>query len=85
MNQSILQEGSVEVRVRVAGIWQRHKLTLEYETTAFGRVPYLVTRANIPFAELLRVANELDMPLKAPAGVVFPQGKAPKDFTLSES
>lgn len=78
----ILQQGFADVKVRVAGILQRHRLTVEYERTAFGNVPYLVTKANIPAMELLRIANELQLPIKAPAGTFFPEGKAPKDYTL---
>ena len=82
MNAEILASGYTDVKVRVAGVLQRHRLTVTYERTAFGRVVYLETRVPIPTGELFRVANELDMPVKAPTGTIFPQGKGPKDFTL---
>jgi hypothetical protein len=82
MNADILQKGFVEVKVRIAGVLQRHRFVVTYETTAFGKVVYLETRVPMPLAELYRVANELDLPVKAPTGTLFPQGKGPKDFTI---
>lgn len=84
MNKEILQKGYVEVRVRVSGILQRHRLTVQYEDTNFGKVPYLVTKINIPSMELLRIANELQFPIKTPQETVFPEGKSPEDFTISQ-
>lgn len=82
MNTEIVQKGFAEAKVRIAGVLQKHRLVVTYETTAFGKVVYLKTKVPIPVGELYRVANELDMPLKAPTGTVFPTGKGPNDFTV---
>ncbi len=80
----ILDRGFVEVKVKVAGIWQKHKLMVEYEKTAFGKVYYLLAREkNIPAMELYRIANELQLPIKSPDAMIYPKGKGPSDFTVA--
>ena len=81
---NILKNGSIEVHVKISGIRQRHTLKVEREKTAFGMVPYLVCDKSIPTNELLRLAQELQLPIKCKGMKVFPKGKAAKDFAESE-
>jgi len=50
------------------------------EKTAWGMVPYLVGEHKIPAAELIRLAEELQLPIKCAGMTVFPKGKAAQDF-----
>ena len=78
--EQILSQGFAEIRVKVAGIQQRHKFVIVKEKTAFGEVPYLETKGNVTVSELARLAQEFDLPVRSPLGKVFPPGKGPKDF-----
>jgi hypothetical protein len=83
--EQILSQGSIEVRVKVGGILQMHKLTVIYDQTVHGKVPYLVTKARIPDSELIRLASEFQLALKSPSSTVFPPGKSAKDLALTLS
>jgi len=78
--EDILKKGSVEVHAKVSGIRQRHVLKVVREKTAWGMVPYLVGEHKIPAAELIRLAEELQLPIKCAGMTVFPKGKATQDF-----
>ncbi|MBI2079785.1 hypothetical protein HYT84_03400 [Candidatus Micrarchaeota archaeon] len=78
--EEILKNGFVEIRVRVAGIIQRHKFNVVREETPFGSVPYLVVKAMIPHVELVRIAEEIQLPVRNKEATVFPKGKMVKDF-----
>jgi len=82
--EEILKRGSVEVHAKVGGIRQRHVLRVEREKTAWGMVPYLVCEHKIPAAELIRLAEELQLPIKCRGMAVFPKGKAAQDFVEKE-
>lgn len=78
--EQILKKGSVEVHVKVGGIRQRHTLKVEKEKTAWGMVPFLVFSRQVSAAELVRIAQELQLPVKCKGMKVFPKGKAAQDF-----
>jgi hypothetical protein len=78
--EEILRRGFVDVKVFVSGLRQSHRLTLERERMAQGLVPFLVCKHYIPTAELLRLAEELQLPLKCKDVRVFPRGKMAGDF-----
>jgi hypothetical protein len=80
----ILKKGSVEVHARVSGIRQLHVLKVKWEKTVWGMVPYLIGEHPIPANELIRLAEELKLPIKCRGMVVFPRGKAPQDFAVKE-
>jgi len=77
----IISQGYVDVRIRIGGILQKHRLTVGKEKTAFGEMTRLVSKVDIPAGEMVRLANELQLPIKTPTGKVFPKGKGPADFT----
>jgi hypothetical protein len=84
MDKKILKQGSAEIRVRVSGIIQKHKFELKKENSAFGDYYVLETSQPLVIAELMRVANEADFPVRAPTGFYFPNGKTPKDFLVGK-
>lgn len=82
--EQIIKRGFVDVHVRVSGIRQCHRLTLIKENTAFGVINALATKVEIPASELLRVVEELGLPIKTPSMIVFPKGKGPADFVAGQ-
>lgn len=78
--ERILQTGKVELHVTVAGMRQRHMFTIEGEETPYGKVPFLTCPRNLPLNELIRIAEENQLPVKCGGQKVFPKGKSPKDF-----
>ena len=84
MDKKIIKQGSAEIRVKVSGMIQKHKFTLKKESSAFGDYYLLEIDQPIIIAELMRVANETDFPIRAPTGFYFPNGKTPKDFLVGK-
>ncbi len=78
--EEILKRGFVDVKVFVSGLRQSHRLTIERERMAQGLVPFLVCKHYIPTPELLRLAEELQLPVKCRDVRVFPKGKMAGDF-----
>lgn len=78
--ERILQIGKVTLHAVVAGMKQRHDFTVEREDTPFGKVPFLVSRRNLPLNELLRLAEENQLPIKCAGQKIYPKGKGTKDF-----
>ena len=76
----ILRRGYVDVKVSVSGLRQSHRLQVERERTPQGLVPFLVCKHYIPTAELVRLVEELQLPVKCRDIVVFPRGKKAGDF-----
>jgi hypothetical protein len=84
MNTALVKKGRAEAHIRIAGILQLHPFIVVKEKTAFGEIPVLVPEKKVllPLTEALKVANELDIPVRCAAGLVFPTGKFAKDFAL---
>ncbi len=80
IRDEILKRGYIDVKVYVAGLRQNHRLTVETERTVHGDVPFLMCKNYIPNNELVRLANELMLPIKHAKTMVLPKGMAPKDF-----
>lgn len=77
----ILRQGFVIVKVTVAGIRQTHRLDVVKEKSGNGFFNYLRGRFAIPEAEMIRLANELQLPIRSKDTLVFPKGKGRQDFT----
>jgi len=80
----IIKRGYVDVKVYMSGLRQSQRLTVYKEKTVHGEVPYLECKNYIPSAELVRLANELQMPIKHKNKMILPKGMTPKDFAKSE-
>ncbi len=80
ISKSILKQGYIDVKVYVSGLRQSHRLQVVREKTAHGTVPFLVSQYYIPLQELIRLAEQLQLPIKHKDTSVFPRGKALVDF-----
>ncbi len=78
--EKILQIGKVTLHVTVAGMRQRQDFIVEREETAFGKIPFLACSRNLLLGELMRIAEENQLPVKCAGQKLFPKGKGPKDF-----
>jgi len=78
--KDILKNGYVIVKVTVAGIRQTHRLNVVKEKESRGDFYYLTGRQAIPENEMIRLAEELQLPIKSRNAIVFPKGKMKKDF-----
>ncbi len=84
MNTAIVKKGSAEAEVKITGMLQIHKFLVAKEKTAFGEIPVLnpEKKVTLPLTEAIKVANQLDLPVRSASGLVFPAGKFAKDFIL---
>jgi hypothetical protein len=78
--QGILESGKVVLHAKAAGMVQRHEFSVEREETAYGKVPFLVCVRALPLTELVRLAEENQLPVKCAGQKVYPKGKGPRDF-----
>ena len=68
------------MKVFVSGLRQSHRLQVVREKTVQGLVPYLVSQHYVPTPELMRLAEELQLPIKCHGVTVFPKGKMAGHF-----
>ncbi len=78
--EQILQIGKVTLNVTIAGIRQRQDFVVEREDGPVGKIPYLSCARSLPINEMVRVAEENQLPVKSAGQKIFPRGKGPKDF-----
>lgn len=83
--KQILERGSIEVRIKSGGMFKRINLKVVKEKTAWGLVPFLVSSHQVPATELVRLAEELQLPIKCNDMKVFPKGKAAADFAQAKA
>ncbi|MEW6721737.1 MAG: hypothetical protein AB1324_00590 [Candidatus Micrarchaeota archaeon] len=76
----ILRRGYVDVKVYVQGLRQSHRMAVVREKTSAGIVPFLESKFYIPTMELVRLAEELQLPVKHKDVRVFPKGKMAGHF-----
>lgn len=81
LRDDIIKRGYLDVKVYVTGLRQSHRLTVVMERSAHGEIPFLVSKLYIPSAELIRIANECQLPVKHKDTVIFPKGMSPWDFS----
>lgn len=78
--EEILKAGSIDIRVKRAGMLQVLTFKIEREPSPAGPVPYLTIDKFLETPELLRIAEESQLPVKSKGGKFFPRGKMSKDF-----
>jgi hypothetical protein len=78
--KEIVKRGSIKIRVKRSGMFQQ--ITFKVKEAKSGNISYyeLYTERIIDTSELLRVAEEVGMPVEAPNGKAFPKGSAAADF-----
>jgi hypothetical protein len=77
---SALKSGEVEIRVKRMGMYQVLPFKIDRRQTPTGIVPYLCSDRAIEMPELVRIANEFDLPVCAQKNRVFPRGKTENEF-----
>ncbi|MCX8195033.1 MAG: hypothetical protein N3G22_02925 [Candidatus Micrarchaeota archaeon] len=73
-------KGEVSVRAKRAGAFQVLLLKVVRRQGPFGKVPFLVLDRHLDMAEIVRIAEEYQLPVESPVGKVFPRGKKESDF-----
>lgn len=79
-DKKIVEQGFVDVKVLVSGLRQQHRLEVKMEKTPAGEFPVLVSKHYIPATELLRLAEQLQLPVRHNKTIVFPKGKMAGHF-----
>ncbi len=76
----IIKDGRTMARVKRSGMFQ--SLTLTIKRVKIGNETFveLFVDRLIDMSELIRVANELGLPVEAQNGRAFPNGTGSKDF-----
>jgi hypothetical protein len=83
--EEILRKGFVDVKAYVSGLRQTHRLKLIKERSQFGWITILEGRYALPNDEMVRIANEIGLPIRCKDTTVFPEGKMKKDFATPYS
>ncbi|MBI5227314.1 hypothetical protein HY988_01885 [Candidatus Micrarchaeota archaeon] len=78
--EEILKTGYADVKMQVAGMRQAHRLKVTLEKTKDGFIAYLTSEQRLPTPELVRIAEELQFPIRCRGMLVLPKGKSPADF-----
>ena len=65
-------------------MFQRIIFTMVEEPSAAGSYTLLVTDLQMDLPEIARLSNEIDYPIKAKNGTVFPKGKSLMNFIIKK-
>lgn len=76
----ILSAGKVDIPVVHSGMRQRFEFKVVREKTSAGTIPFLKVERWVDAAQLLKLAQELDLPIMAPSGKYFAPGKKALDY-----
>jgi hypothetical protein len=76
----ILKAGSAKIRVRRSGMYQQ--ITFTVKKARLGSIEYseLFTERLIEMPDMMRIAEEIGLPVECPSGRAFPKGKGAADF-----
>ena len=75
-----LQKGEILARVKRAGMYQSLPFKIVRHATPVGAVPYLTVEKFVDLNELMKIAEEYDLPVQSPNGKIYPRGKRELDF-----
>jgi hypothetical protein len=75
-----LKLGKVDIRVMRSGTLQFQEFMVKRIPSPIGGYPVLFADKFVDMSELLRLAEEYQLPIMAKNGTVFPRGKTSKDF-----
>ena len=78
--EEIIAKGKVEITVKRGGVIQRQEFVVRKGMSPAGEYPYLFIDKFVDLSELIRVAEEYQLPVTAKNGSVFPKDKTSKDF-----
>lgn len=75
-----LKAGKVDIKVMRSGTLQFQEFVIKRVPSPVGAYPVLSVDKFIDMSELLRLAEEYQLPVSAKNGTAFPKGKISKDF-----
>lgn len=75
-----LRKGKVDIKVMRSGTLQFQEFVVKRIPSPVGAYPVLFVDKFVDMGELLRLAEEYQLPISAKNGTVFPKGKTSKDF-----
>lgn len=78
------KDKKVTFRIKRGGMFQRIIFTMVEESSAAGSYTLLVTDLQMDLPEIARLSNEIDYPIKAKNGTVFPKGKSLMNFIIKK-
>lgn len=78
--QDAIKRGSLKIRVARNGMFQQ--LTFRIKRNQMGNITYVVlaTERQVDISELMKIAEEIGLPVEAQNGKAFPKGTAATDF-----
>ncbi len=82
MSVEFVEGGSVQLRVKRSGMYQRVVFRMVAEPSPAGKYKLLVAERQIGIHELSNLSNEVGLPIRAAGIIVFPKGKSSLDFLL---
>ena len=75
-----LKNGKVDIKVMRSGTLQFQTFEVRRIDSPIGKFPVLFLDKFVDMSELLRVAEEFQLPVFTKNGQIFPKGKSSKDF-----
>ncbi len=78
--EEILRDGTVDVKVMRSGTLQFQEFVVKRISSSMGVYAILEIDKFVDLSELIAVAEEIQLPIKAKNGLIFPRGKTTKDF-----
>lgn len=78
------KDKKITFRIKRGGMFQRVIFTMVEENSAAGPYTLLVTDLQMDLPEISRLSNEIDCPIKAKNGTVFPKGKSLMNFLIKK-
>jgi len=78
--KEIIAKGKVDIKVKRSGVLQFQEFTVKKGMSPAGEYPYLFIDKFVDLGALIRIAEEIQLPITAKNGAVFPKGKTSKDF-----
>ena len=79
-----IEKGSLKIRVKRSGMFQQLTFTVRKATTSNITYTELYTERLVDTSELLRIAQEMCLPVHAQNGLAFPKGTSASDFQVLE-
>lgn len=78
-----IARGSLKIRVMRNGMFQQ--LTFTVRRAQLGNVTYmeLATDRQVDLSELVKIAEDIGLPVRAQNGQAFPKGTSSTDFSVS--
>ncbi len=75
-----IDHGSIKIRVKRSGMWQQLTFVVKRATASNITYTELYTERQVDTSELLRVAEEMGLPVHAQNGMACPKGTSASDF-----